>query len=267
MATYVQPPVRSLLHPRSTVDTTDTEPLPLYMPRIRNSDPETASIISEAPSYRSQLAPPYSPASPVPLITADGQQTTGLPYRRYAPGFQSRAHGSVGDVNAHNYNVANWSTVRSGPTRRQYENVARRRAQRDTNVTEILNTLAAIPASVVEPASPTTPTPAPTSSPSSTSTESTNHTDESTPYSPAEDPALVGEAAAAAARSHRLYRKNCMLDQREALRAESKSWDFMLMQMKDWEERQQSWNNFQRDNEGGRRGKLAKRIGVGRRAA
>jgi hypothetical protein len=50
------------------------------------------------------------------------------------------------------------------------------------------------------------------------------------------------------------------------LAAEGKSWDFMLMQMRDWEGRQQSWNNFRKDMEGGRRGKLARRIGFRRRS-
>jgi hypothetical protein len=259
-----QGPVRSLLHPRSSVDTPDTEPLPLYTPRISDPDPETASIISDAPTYYSELAPPYTPASPAPLISSNGQQAVGLPNRRYAPGFQSRAHGSVGDLNSHNYNVANWSTIRSGPTSRHYENVARRRAQREASVTDILNTLSAVPASTLEPPSPTTPTSASSTLPSSTAPATAS--EPPAPYSPAEDPALVGEAAAAAARSQRLYRENCVLDPRDALRCESKSWDFMLVQMRDWEERQQSWSNFRKDMEGGRRGKLARRIGFRRRS-
>jgi len=52
-----------------------------------------------------------------------------------------------------------------------------------------------------------------------------------------------------------------MRDPQEALKYESKGWDFMLGQMSDWEEREQSWNNFRRDLNCGRRLKLARRIG------
>jgi hypothetical protein len=84
------------------------------------------------------------------------------------------------------------------------------------------------------------------------------------PFSPLEDPTLVGEVAAARAKSSRLYRENAMRDPLEALRNENKKWDFMLAQMKDWDEREQSWNNFRRDLNGGRRLKLARRIGFKR---
>lgn len=81
------------------------------------------------------------------------------------------------------------------------------------------------------------------------------------PFSYLEDPDLVGEVAAARAKSSRLYRENAMRDPLEALRNEDKSWDFMLNQMKDWDEREQSWNNFRKDLNCGRRMKLARRIG------
>jgi len=71
----------------------------------------------------------------------------------------------------------------------------------------------------------------------------------------------VGELAAARAKEQRLYRENCMRDSAAALKYESKGWDFMLAQMKDWDEREQSWNNFRRDLNGGRRKLLARRIG------
>jgi hypothetical protein len=64
-----------------------------------------------------------------------------------------------------------------------------------------------------------------------------------------------------------LYRESCFLDPREALRSENRSWDFMLVQMRDWEERQQSWNNFRKEVDTSRRGKLARRIGLGRRGS
>ena len=66
------------------------------------------------------------------------------------------------------------------------------------------------------------------------------------PVSPFEDPDLVGVEAANAARERRLYMIRCM-DDREALRQENKSWDFMLSQMADRKERERSWEKFRRD--------------------
>jgi len=264
MATITQRPVRSLLHPRRSVDTPETEPLPLYTPRLHEQDPETASIASSAPTYRSE-APPYTASTPAPLISRDGPPTIGLPYQRLAPGFEMRPSGPVGDLSMHSYSIANWSTARGGPTNRQYENVARRRMQREASVTDIMQALAAVPASMVEP--PTTSTSSSTSlSPGTTPSTAPVQSEPPTPYSPAEDADLVGEAAAAAARSQRLYRESCFVDPREALRGESRSWDFMMVQMRDWDERAQSWNNFRKDMDTGKRGKLARRLGLSRRS-
>ena len=267
MAAVVQRPVRSLLHPRRSVDTPDTEPLPLYTPRVHEADSDAASIVSEAPTYRSDV-PSYTASTPAPLIASNGPPATGLPYRRYAPGFDLRPGGPVSDPRAHSYNMANWSTARSGPTNRHYENVARRRMQRETSVTDIMQALAAVPASVADNAPSVSATPSTSTSalPNATISNTPRPAEPSSPYSPAEDPDLVGEAAAAAARSHRLYRESCFVDPREALRGESRSWDFMMVQMKDWDERQQSWNNFRRDMDTGKRGKLARRLGLARRS-
>lgn len=280
-------PVRSLLHPRLTLETPDSEDLPPYSPPARSHrlDPETSSILSAAPSYSSE-APPYSPRA------SSNTQQYGLPaLERYAPGFQSRAHGSVADVQSHNYNISNWSTIRTGHRMREYENVARRRAQRDTDVSHLLNTLSVIPPPVPTPimtasgsaasamiaeisessariyptASPAQTNPQRASARASTQASSSSSASPATveaPISPLEDPALVGEVAAARARSSRLYRETAMRDPLEALRNENKGWDFMLHQMKDWEERGQSWTNFRKEASCGKRMKLAKRIGI-----
>lgn len=271
-------PVRSLLHPRLALDTPESEDLPPYSPPARSHrlDPETSSIISNAPSYSSE-APPYSPRA------STSTHQYGLPaVERYAPGFQSRAHGSVADIQNHNYNIGNWSTIRTGHRMREYENVARRRAQRDTDVSHLLNTLSTVPAPI--------PTPIVTASgsaasamiaeisessartyPSASSARASAQSSASSPASPAsveapfgplEDPALVGEVAAARAKSSRLYRETAMRDPLEALRNENKSWDFMHHQMTDWEARDQSWTNFRKAVSGGRRMKLARRIGI-----
>ncbi|KAH7047613.1 hypothetical protein B0J12DRAFT_667594 [Macrophomina phaseolina] len=55
------------------------------------------------------------------------------------------------------------------------------------------------------------------------------------PASPHEDPALVGEEAAARTRRQRLYREACLRhDWDVRLVQEGKGWDFMLSQMADW---------------------------------
>jgi hypothetical protein len=235
---------RSLVRAPFNLETPYNEPLPLYSPPARGVDSDAASIRSEAPSYRSE-APAYTPPSAT-TITSRTTQQRGLPYRRYAPGFHGRAHGSIADVQNHNYNISSWSSVRTGLASKQYENVAKRRVQRDDAVAGLLCNLTIIQLPQAS-ASPSTPAPV------AIVIEE--------PHNPMEDPALVGETAAARAKEQRLYRENCMRDSREALKYESKSWDFMLAQMVDWDEREQSWNRFRTEVAGGRRKMLARRIG------
>jgi len=72
-----------------------------------------------------------------------------------------------------------------------------------------------------------------------------------------EDPYLVGEEVAEKNKQERLKRENGW----NILELEDKRWDWMLAQMSDWEDRNQSWRKFRKDLE---KGKLAKRLGVGR---
>ncbi|KAI0019938.1 hypothetical protein F4780DRAFT_403679 [Xylariomycetidae sp. FL0641] len=60
---------------------------------------------------------------------------------------------------------------------------------------------------------------------------------------PLEDPYLVGEVAARAARNERLARENG----EDILAREDRQWDWFLAQMKDWDERERGWKNFRRD--------------------
>ncbi|KAF2489297.1 hypothetical protein BU16DRAFT_177849 [Lophium mytilinum] len=250
-----------------------TEPLPLYQ-----RDPETASIRSAAPSYVSD-APTYTsrrqsiPApnattnSPSRLSTTPSRATTstpasaspprlGLPSPRYAPGFQSRAHGSSSDLSAHNYNISHWSNIHSNHQSRQYENVARRRASQAVNTTLIINTPLSTP--LPPSTSHTTSSTALDSSAAGAYPADTVHT----PTSPLEDPYLVGEEAAEKARKQRIYREMCLRGE-EALKHESKTWDFMLGQMADWEERERSWGKFRETVNTGRTKLLGRRIGLG----
>lgn len=75
-----------------------------------------------------------------------------------------------------------------------------------------------------------------------------------------EDPELVGEEAAKQNKEERERRENG----RAVLEMEDRRWDWLLAQMSDWEERDKSWKKFRQELEGGKRAKLAKRLGMGR---
>ena len=75
-----------------------------------------------------------------------------------------------------------------------------------------------------------------------------------------EDPYLVGEEAAEENRQERLKRENGW----NILELEDKRWDWLLAQMGDWKERDQSWRRFRKDLERANQGKLVKRLGIGR---
>lgn len=222
------------------------EPLPLY---TRN-DPDAVSIRSAAPSYVSETPTytsrrPSSSQPPAPSLlppVSPNQQTRGLPAARYAPGFQSRAPGSVSDLNVNNYNIGSWSSTLTSQNRRQYQAVAKRRANSaansPANTNAILNSLSAVPPPLSSSRN---------GSPNSSSTDVNAYPvqvgNSAEPVSPLEDPYLVGEEAASRARAQRVYREMCLRGE-ETTRYETRSWDFMMGQMADWEERDQSWRNF-----------------------
>lgn len=66
------------------------------------------------------------------------------------------------------------------------------------------------------------------------------------PLNPREDPFLVGDVAASQARAQRLYRESCMNGE-EGISHESKSWDFMITQMADWDNRERCWAQFRKE--------------------
>ncbi|KAI9732527.1 MAG: hypothetical protein M1834_003862 [Cirrosporium novae-zelandiae] len=229
------------------------DPLPPYS----SNDPETCSVRSAAPSYRS-LAPSYRTAidrtqqRPFPSIEAPVENTIprGLPSPTFAPGFRCR-NGKFGSME-NMYNVSSWSNATmSNPQARQYRNVAHRRVARATFQEDTTK----IPATALSGSlSPLVN--------ASTTTDPThlNQKTEEEPLSPHEDPDLVGEVAAARAKSQRLYMQNW--NQEEMLRQEGHTWDFFLTQMADWEERDKSWKKFRSEVERG--GMLGRRIGLGR---
>jgi hypothetical protein len=73
-----------------------------------------------------------------------------------------------------------------------------------------------------------------------------------------EDPHLVGEEAAERNRQERLKKEKGY----EVLEMEDRRWDWLIAQMSDWEERDKSWKQFRRELEGGKRAKLARRLGM-----
>jgi hypothetical protein len=234
------------------------EPLPLYS----RNDPDTVSIHSAAPSYVSET-PTYTsrrvsntPAAAPSLLPPinPNQQARGLPAANYAPGFQSRARGAVSEVSVHNFNVGSWSSTSSSQNSRQYHAVARRRASQAANTTALLNSLSAVPPPI---------TSSPTGSPNASTTNVNAypvHVGSSVePASPLEDPYLVGEEAAGRARAQRVYREMCLRGE-ETARYESRSWEFMLGQMADWDERAASWKNFR--SRVGQTKLLGRRIGL-----
>ncbi|KAF2836158.1 hypothetical protein M501DRAFT_1019360, partial [Patellaria atrata CBS 101060] len=246
------------------------EPLPLY--RRHAEDPETASILSSAPSYVSE-APTYTsrrtssvlnpPAAPMtqhhpnhtsPNLTSRGPPRQGLPAANYAPGFTNRAHGSVGEIEAHMYNISHWSSITTSANSRQYHAVARRRVNQATTTSSSPSNTAALLNSLTSPAAPVPSLP---SSPSSsdpqtrsgTSQNALQSVSEEHPSNPLEDPYLVGEQAAKRARQQRIYREMCLRGD-QAVRNESKAWDFMVGQMEDWEERERAWRRFRGEARG-----------------
>lgn len=74
---------------------------------------------------------------------------------------------------------------------------------------------------------------------------------------PLEDPYLVGEQAAAEARQQRIAREVG----EDMLREEDKQWDWMLAQMKTWEERDRNWTRLRQEAAHSRRKTLFRRIG------
>lgn len=89
---------------------------------------------------------------------------------------------------------------------------------------------------------------------------------------PHEDPELVGEEAATLARNQRLYINSHRVgtgrlysaQETDVMRKqEARTWDFMLGQMADWEDRERSWSKFREDVG---RTRFLRRLGVGQRS-
>ncbi|KAG6023817.1 hypothetical protein E4U40_003733 [Claviceps sp. LM458 group G5] len=205
---------------------------------------------SDAPSYHtlpynhSEIIPPYSPpasrtativaSTSAPLFapgrqraTTSRQQTIGLPPLPPAP--------TQSSTSIQSFRLPTWSAS-NAPAARHYRNVAERRI-----------TSGRYAAASSEPVAQT-----------SIERIADDQTETTQPEArPLEDPYLVGEVAAAQARRDRLLRET----EDDILLREDRQWDWLLAQMRGWEERERSWARFRRDFEGVQRKKLLRRIG------
>ena len=219
------------------------DPPPAYFPRVQlvPQDFETASIRSAAPSYVSE-APAYSsllPPSPSP------SPRTGLPSPYATPAsLRNPRANSIPSLDA--YRVPTFPRIHpSNPTARHYHSVASRRASALTIQEQSTLLAAALHGdSGIERMK-----------------RRIEEEEREREIRTNEDPELVGEEAALRNREARERRENGW----GVLEKEDKRWDWLLAQMSDWEERDKSWKKFRQELEGGKRAKLAKRLGMGRR--
>ncbi|KAE9365294.1 hypothetical protein N431DRAFT_387411 [Stipitochalara longipes BDJ] len=222
------------------------DPPPPYFPRVplTPQDFETASIRSAAPSYISE-APTYTSLLPSSSSTSS-PRPRGLPspYGTTSSLRNPNIHAnSIPSLDA--YRISGFPrTHPSNPTARHYHSVASRRAsaltiqEQSTLLAAALNGEDGIERMKRRM--------------ESEEREREMRTNE--------DPELVGEEAAKRNREDRERRENGW----GVLEKEDKRWDWLLAQMSDWEERDKSWKKFRQELEGGKRAKLAKRLGMGR---
>ncbi|RFU80870.1 hypothetical protein TARUN_1346 [Trichoderma arundinaceum] len=207
-------------------------------PRYSAEDFDTASIRSAAPSYAYTAAATASNATTTAATTGmsrgnaseassslSGRQTIGLP--PLPPLAAPRA------LSTHNFRIPTWSTS-NAPAARHYRKVAERRM--------IDGRFQAV-AGVIGVRDPPI--------------NGQNDDGETPVLRPLEDPYLVGEQAAAEARQQRIAREAG----EDMLREEDKQWDWLLAQMKTWEERDRNWTRFRQEAAQTRRKTLFRRIG------
>ncbi|KAJ3498876.1 hypothetical protein NLG97_g776 [Lecanicillium saksenae] len=77
-------------------------------------------------------------------------------------------------------------------------------------------------------------------------------------FRPLEDPYLVGEQAAAEAKRDRLAREGL----NATLQQEERQWDWLIAQMRGWEERERSWTRIRGEADALQRRRLSRRGGA-----
>ncbi|KAI9904163.1 hypothetical protein N3K66_000692 [Trichothecium roseum] len=225
--------------------------------RYSVEDFETVSIHSAAPSYVSEVPSyhstnPYPDALPAytPRVRAPNANAAATGRARTQQQQEQQHQPTVGlppvpsgppaaAPSLNNFRLPNWS-AHNNPTTRQYQNVIERRH---------LNTL--LESRGISSSS---------SSLSFQRSRSNLSTDTLPPgpSRPLEDPYLVGEVAAAQARRDRITRERGD----DILNREDRQWDWLLVQMRNWEERERNWARFRANAETGQRKKLLRRLGA-----
>ncbi|KYK60671.1 hypothetical protein DCS_01809 [Drechmeria coniospora] len=219
----------------------------LSTPRHGAEDFETASIRSAAPSYVSDVpsyhstaqfpdtAPAYAPratASDVASPARHRQSSTPRPLATGLPPIPPVS--SQGAIALRDFRAPTFF-ANNAPAARQYRNVAERRI---TDGRYQMND--------------------PTRRPVATERPPVVRVEEAPQgIRPLEDPYLVGEVAAAQARRERLARESGD----DILIREDRQWDWLLLQMKSWEERERTWAKYRREIDNQQRKKLLRRIG------
>ncbi|RDL41584.1 Uncharacterized protein BP5553_01563 [Venustampulla echinocandica] len=209
---------------------------PPYTPRgstfpLTDQGFETASIRSAAPSYVSTLPSPVSPTSSYSNYSS-GSSSPSSPPSHSVPSLAA-------------FQRPTWSRTQiSNPTARAYHSIAHRRASALT-IQEQSGLLAAAlngDGGIAQ------------------MKRRMDEEERERRIRTSEDPELVGEQAAEKNRLERESRENGW----GVLEDEDKRWDWLVAQMSDWEERDKSWTKFRKELEGGKRHKLAKRLGINR---
>jgi hypothetical protein len=212
--------------------------IPAHSQAMRNSDFDTASIRSAAPSYISE-APTYYSLLPATECNR-GHLPASIPRRSTLPTLSSSGTSAAGSKppSLDDFRMSTWSPTSNHPKARHYANVAQRRASiASAQKNQELLAAASSPRLALQ-----------------LMEEKAREAENA--LKPLEDPYLVGEEAAEEARLERLRRQGRLGD--EVLIREDKRWDWLLGQMADWDERERSWGVFRKEVQG--RGKLARAL-------
>ncbi|OAR02806.1 hypothetical protein LLEC1_00212 [Akanthomyces lecanii] len=221
-------------------------------PRYSTEDLETASIrsaapsyVSDAPSYHSTIphpeaAPLYTPRRTISSAqsTVAAQADLNDDQRRQEPtrletiGLPPVPQRQPTRIAPH-FSFPMWSAADT-PTTRHYRNVAERR--------------------VVDGRYQTASSPE-RQRISRLLEEQNAANDEA--FRPLEDPYLVGEQAAAEAKRERLAREGT----NTSIQQEERQWDWLIAQMKGWEERERSWTRIRGEADALQRKRLSRRVG------
>ncbi|KAI0013808.1 hypothetical protein F4779DRAFT_294161 [Xylariaceae sp. FL0662B] len=220
--------------------TPTNEPVPAYTPP--ESENSSSSSSSSTPRYASMLPPLTSTSTPTPM-TSTFTPGAGLPR---VPSPRRRNHSS--DVPQMNqFRIPTWSSLSRNPNVRHYESVANRRVSAAASAYR-----GGVPSSSVEGALRTA-----LGRINAASTASLPDENDSDRVRPLEDPHLVGEEAAARARSARLARENGD----DILYQEEKRWDWFLTQMKERDERDRGWTPLRGQFENMNHSRFGRRFG------